>query len=68
MTDKPRTLSELAVNDEANIVRRWLADRGFVAVERSLGEYLARTRIAYYDPATDRYHDISKHVSQLVVT
>ena len=54
-----KSLAEISKLSDDDIVRIYLAERGLVAVERHLAEYLARpeTGKAYYDPRFDRYLD-----------
>lgn len=56
-------LSDLALRTDAEVVRIWLAERGFVAVRRQLAEGLAKPgneQGVYYDQTGD-YYDSKKY-------
>ena len=53
-----RSLDEISKTSDADIVRIWLAERGLVAVQRTLMDKLVTLDgPAVYFPGKDRYYD-----------
>lgn len=51
-----RSLAEIKMLSDQDAVRSWLAERGFVAVDRDLADkVLGKSSLACFDASADRY-------------